>query len=57
MAQQLGALGEVIEHYRTAGLLSTVDGLQGIHEVASAIDTALEAVGVVPATKVDLAAG
>ena len=43
MAQQLGALAEVIEHYRAAGTLSTVDGLQGIREVADAIDAALAA--------------
>jgi adenylate kinase len=57
MAQQLGALAEVIEHYRSARCLSTVDGLQGIGEVASAIDTALAAAGVVPATHVEQAAG
>jgi adenylate kinase len=49
MAQQLGALAEVIEHYRSAGSLATVDGLQGIAEVASAIDVALAGAGVVPA--------
>jgi adenylate kinase len=49
MAQQLGALAEVIEHYRTAGTLSSVDGLQGIAEVSDAIDAALAAVGVTPA--------
>ncbi|HYO43345.1 MAG TPA: adenylate kinase [Candidatus Limnocylindrales bacterium] len=57
MAQQLGALGEVIEHYRSAGTLSTVEGLQGIGEVASAIDDALAAVGVIPATQVEQTAG
>jgi adenylate kinase len=46
MAQQLGALAEVIEHYRATGTLSTVDGLQGIHEVADAIDLALAEAGV-----------
>ena len=49
MAQQLGALAEVIEHYRTAGALSSVDGLQGIAEVSEAIDAALAAAGVMPA--------
>jgi adenylate kinase len=49
MAQQLGALAEVIEHYRGAGCLSTVDGLQGIGEVGEAIDAALAAAGVLPA--------
>ena len=57
MDQQLGALGEVIEHYRSAGTLSTVDGLQGIDEVAVAIDAALAAVGVLPATSMGQAAG
>jgi adenylate kinase len=46
MDQQLGALAEVIEHYRASGVLRTVDGLQGIHEVAAAIDGALTAAGV-----------
>ena len=57
MDQQLGALGEVIEHYRSAGTLSTVDGLQDIDEVADAIDAALAAVGVLPAASVEQAAG
>ena len=48
MAQQLGALAEVIEHYRTAGTLSSLDGLQGIPEVSDAIDAALAAAGVLP---------
>jgi adenylate kinase len=52
MAQQLGALAEVIEHYRGAGCLATVDGLQGIGEVGEAIDAALAAAGVHPAGKV-----
>lgn len=46
MDQQLGALAEVIEHYRRSGVLRAVDGLQGIHEVAAAIDGALAAAGV-----------
>ena len=57
MDQQLGALGEVIEHYRSAGTLSTVDGLQSIDEVAVAIDAALAAVGVLPAMSMGQAAG
>lgn len=55
MAQQLGALAEVIEHYRAAGTLSSVDGLQGIAEVAEAIDAALAAAGVMPATAAEQA--
>lgn len=57
MDQQLGALREVIEHYRSAGTLSTVDGLQGIDEVAGAIDAALAVAGVLPAARVGQAAG
>ena len=49
MDQQLGALEEVIEHYRAAGVLATVDGQQGIAEVGEAIDAALAASGVVAA--------
>lgn len=48
MAQQLGALAEVIEHYRAAGRLHTVDGEQPIPAVASAIDAALTEAGVAP---------
>jgi adenylate kinase len=46
MDQQLGALAEVIDHYRRRGCLATVDGLQGIDEVAAAIDGALAEAGV-----------
>jgi adenylate kinase len=48
MDQQLGALGEVIEHYRASGVLRTVDGLRGIDEVGTALDEALAALGVSP---------
>jgi adenylate kinase len=50
MDHQLGALGQVIDHYRSSGVLRTVDGLQGIHEVASDIDAALSAAGVAVAS-------
>lgn len=46
MAQQLGALDEVIAHYRAAGLLRAVDGLQPIDAVATAITTVVAAAGV-----------
>lgn len=46
MAQQLGALDEVIAHYREAGLLRTVDGLQPIDAVAAAVAAATDAAGV-----------
>ncbi len=49
MDQQLGALGQVIEHYRTSGVLRTVDGLQSIEAVAGAIDAALAEAGVAAA--------
>ncbi len=48
MDQQLGALAEVIEHYRTSGVLRTVDGLQPIDEVSSSIDAMLADAGVTP---------
>ena len=46
MDQQLGALAEVIDHYRAADTLRTVDGLQGIDDVASAIGAQLDEVGI-----------
>lgn len=49
MDQQLGALAEVIDHYRAAGLLRTVDGLQEIDLVAEALDAALAEAGIRPA--------
>jgi adenylate kinase len=48
MAQQLGALNEVIEHYRRGGKLHTVDGEQPIPAVAAAIDRVLTEAGVAP---------
>jgi adenylate kinase len=41
LEQQLGALGEVVEHYRAAGLLRTVDGRGPIAEVSAALLEAL----------------
>lgn len=49
MDQQLGALAQVIDHYRASGVLRTVDGLQPIETVAVAIDAALAEAGVLPA--------
>ena len=49
MDQQLGALGQVIEHYRRSGVLRTVDGLQDIDAVAAAIEGALARAGVAAA--------
>ena len=49
MDQQLGALAEVINHYRSSGVLRTVDGLQGIGGVAEAIGTTLDDAGIRPA--------
>jgi len=46
MDQQLGALHEVIDHYRSAGVLRTVDGLREIDAVAGEIDIALAAAGI-----------
>ncbi len=36
MAQQLGALAEVIAHYRDLGVLLSVDGLKEIDDVSAA---------------------
>jgi adenylate kinase len=46
MAQQLDALEDVIGHYRRSGVLRTVDGLQGIHEVAAGITRVLAEAGI-----------
>jgi adenylate kinase len=48
MDQQLGALAQVIDHYRRSGVLRTVDGLQPVDAVAAAIDGALADAGVAP---------
>ena len=57
MAQQLGALGDVLEHYRASGVLRTVNGLQSIEEVADEVATAVKAAiakpGVAPRTTGD----
>ena len=45
MDQQLGALTEVLDHYRTAGVLTAVDGLRPIMGVADAIASAVTAAG------------
>ncbi len=44
--QQLGALAEVIEHYRSSGVMASVNGLSGIHEVGAAIGEALRERGI-----------
>jgi adenylate kinase len=46
MAQQLDALAAVIDHYRAAGVLATVDGLRAIADVAADISSAVAAAGV-----------
>lgn len=43
LEKQLGALGEVVDHYRAAGLLRTVDGERPIAEVAAALLAAVDA--------------
>ena len=48
MAQQLGALGDVVDHYRASGVLRTVDGLQAIDQVADEIAAAVAEAGVAP---------
>jgi adenylate kinase len=46
--QQLGALAEVIDHYRASGVLAAVNGLQDIETVAAEIMVALAGLGVLP---------
>jgi adenylate kinase family enzyme len=41
MAQQLGALEDVVDHYRSRGVLASVDGRQSIREVTEAVLGAL----------------
>ena len=48
MDQQLGALAEVIDHYRTAGVLRTVNGLQEIELVAAAINRVMAEADIYP---------
>jgi adenylate kinase len=42
LAQQLGALAQVVEHYRLAGVLRTVDGRQPIDHVSRALFAELD---------------
>jgi adenylate kinase len=42
MAQQVGPLLDVVDHYRSAGILRTVDGTQPIEDVTAAILGAFE---------------
>ena len=46
MAQQLGALAEVIAHYRDLGVLLSVDGLKEIDDVSHDIGAELVAAGI-----------
>jgi len=46
MAQQLGALAEVIAHYRELGVLLAVDGLKEIDDVSQDIAAELAAAGI-----------
>jgi adenylate kinase len=55
--QQLGALGEVIDYYRAAGVLVVVDGMQEIGLVAAGIETALAARGIRATSPVENVAG
>ena len=45
LAQQLGALGDVVAYYRDRGVLGTVDGTAGVPEVTAAL---VAEVGAVP---------
>jgi adenylate kinase len=58
MAQQMGALGQVVEHYRASGALRSVDGLQDIDTVAAAVLAAVADAGLTnPSTAGDRPAG
>jgi adenylate kinase len=48
MAQQLGALDEVLEHYRQSGVLRVVNGLQDIDDVARQVAAAVADAGLQP---------
>jgi adenylate kinase len=48
LEQQLGALEEVVAHYRTSGVLRSVDGLQPIDAVADAVAAAVQGSGTLP---------
>lgn len=41
---QLGALAEVVDHYRAGGRLRTIDGVQDVTAVTAALQSALDAV-------------
>jgi adenylate kinase len=45
LVQQLGALDEVIDHYRAAGVLATVDGRRPIDGVTAELLHVLEPTG------------
>jgi adenylate kinase len=47
MAQQVPPLLEVVDHYRTKGVLTTVDGRMGIDEITDALVDDLRKAGVV----------
>ncbi len=56
--QQIGALGEVLDHYRATGALRVVDGLQPVADVAAAVMQEVTASGVeLPATPPDGSGG
>jgi len=48
LSQQLGALDDVLEHYRASGVLLAVDGLQPIADVAAGVAAAVEQAGLEP---------
>jgi adenylate kinase len=51
MEQQLGALDDVLEHYRTSGVLHTVDGMQDINTVAAGVSAAVAEAGLRPVAR------
>ena len=51
MTQQIGALGDVLEHYRGSGVLRKVDGLQAIDTVADEVARVVAEAGVASRTE------
>lgn len=48
LSQQIGALDEVLEHYRGSGVLRVVDGLRPVADVSEAVMAAVTASGLAP---------
>jgi adenylate kinase len=51
MTQQLGSLEQVVDHYRSSGVLRSVDGLKDIDDVAAEVAKAVADAGVTPVSR------